>query len=378
MRAALEIVIWGFVVASSGLAGTVLVYALGSFALMRRHTAGRTFGTSLRELAREVFLVGVTQPLVPLFYMLGHRMDPLLARRANGSQGVASAVPVVFVHGYMQNRVDFLGLARALARRRIGPLFGFNYPWFGSLESNAKRLERFVDRVCRETGSTVVDVVCHSMGGLVAIEMLRDGARKAPLKVRRCVTIATPHAGVAWRGPMLGFGATRLRRGSELLEAHARYALTLPVLSVFSSHDNIVHPKETSHLAKRGGRDIEVEGLAHLSLLFAPAVAEHVASFLLEPAPATADSGTAASAEGVAVAASAEGVAIGASAEGVAIGASANGAVVTASTERVVVAAVAGAPADELPARPPASCSGEAAACSEPDELAPRAARKRV
>ena len=186
----------------------------------------------------------------------------------------------------MQNRVDFLGLARALARRRIGPLFGFNYPWFVSIESNAKRLERFVDRVCRETGSAAVDVVCHSMGGLVAIEMLRDEARRDALKVRRCVTIATPHAGVAWRGPMVGFGATMLRRGSKLLEAHAGYALKLPVLSVFSSHDNIVHPKETSHLVKRGGRDVEVEGFAHLALLFSPAVAEHVASFLLEPAPA--------------------------------------------------------------------------------------------
>lgn len=342
MRAVLEIVIWGFVVASSGLAGSVLVYALGSFALMSRHTAGRAFGTSLRELAREAFLVGVTQPLVPLFYMLGHRMDPLLARRENGAQGVASGVPVVFVHGYMQNRVDFLGLARALARRRIGPLFGFNYPWFGSLESNAKRLERFVDRVCRETGSAAVDVVCHSMGGLVAIEMLRDEARAAPLKVRRCVTIATPHAGVAWRGPMLGVGAARLRRGSKLLEAHARYALTLPVLSVFSSHDNIVHPKETSHLAKRGGRDVEVEGLAHLSLLFAPAVAEHVASFLLEPARAAAAE------------------------------------LVTAASEGVVVAAVAKAPADDLRARAPTSCSGGVAACNEPDELVSGAAGKRA
>ena len=50
VRAVFEIVIWGFAVASSGLAGAVLVYALGSFALMRRHTAGRAFGTSLREL----------------------------------------------------------------------------------------------------------------------------------------------------------------------------------------------------------------------------------------------------------------------------------------------------------------------------------------
>jgi hypothetical protein len=100
--------------------------------------------------------------------------------------------------------------------------------------------------------------------------------------VRRCVTIATPHAGVIWRGPMIGIGATSLRRGSKLLEAHAGFTLTVPTLSLFSSHDNIVHPKETSSLVRRGGRDVEVEGFGHLAILFSSAVADHVASFLAE------------------------------------------------------------------------------------------------
>ncbi len=293
MWTAVEVVVWAFAFGAGGLFLSIFVYAVGSFALMRPHTTARTLGVSLRELAREAILAALTQPFLPLFYVFGHRMEPLSMR---ARKDFASDVPIVFVHGYMQNRVGFVGLARALARRRVGPLFGFNYPWFASIEANAKRLERFVERVCRETDSRAVDLVCHSMGGLVAMEMLRDEARAEALgparararalKVRRCVTIATPHAGVAWRGPVIGIGATSLRRGSKLLDAHAGYTLKLPTLSVFSSHDNIVHPKETSHLVKRGGRDIEVEGIAHLSILFSAAVAEHVASFLLEPGPA--------------------------------------------------------------------------------------------
>ena len=115
------------------------------------------------------------------------------------------------------------------------------------------------------------------------MEMMRSTARKELLKVRRCVTIATPHAGVAWRGPMLGFGATNLRRGSKLLEAHAGYTVAVPTLSVFSTHDNIVHPKETSSLAKRGGVDFEIVGPSHFSILFSPLVAEQVAAFLEKP-----------------------------------------------------------------------------------------------
>ena len=164
-------------------------------------------------------------------------------------------------------------------------MYGFNYPWFASVDSNARRLDRFVARVCKESGSPAVDLVCHSMGGLVAMEMMRGEAKREKLAVRRCVTIATPHAGVMWQGPLLGIGASSLRRGSKLLETQAGTKLAVPCLSIYSSHDNVVHPKESSSLAIRGGRDVEVAGLAHLAILFAPEVADHVAAFLAEPDP---------------------------------------------------------------------------------------------
>lgn len=265
--------------------GGIGVYALGSFLLMGRHVTARRFGHSLASLLRELWIAGWTQPFLPLFYLFGRRMR-------GGQSGQKGGVPIVFVHGYMQNRVGFVGLARSLAKRGLGPMFGFNYPWFSTITSNAVRLERFVDRVCKETGSGAVDLVCHSMGGLVAMEMMNNQAAKtsappaaATFKVRRYVTIATPHAGVMWRGPLIGFGATALRRGSELLAAHAGLKLTVPALSVYSSHDNVVFPKESSSLTLRGGRDVEVEGLAHLSILFSPKVAEHVATFLAEADP---------------------------------------------------------------------------------------------
>lgn len=273
--------------AAAGIAGGAIafaigiaVYVLGSFFLMAAHTTRRPFGISLRELMREALLAAVTQPLLPLFYFVGRRMDGFLLRRAS-----AGKTPIVFVHGYMQNRVGFVGLARALTRKGLGPLYAINYPWFSTLEENAKRLDRFIAEVCEETGAPAVDLVCHSMGGLVAVEMMRDEAKKDTLKVRRLVTIATPHAGVMWRGPIFGSGGANLRRGSKLLEAHAGHTLAVPTLSVYSTHDNIVHPKETSSLAKRGGTDFEVDGAAHLSILFSPVVVDQVATFLSEKSP---------------------------------------------------------------------------------------------
>ena len=174
-RVAIEVVVFGFAIG-------IGVYAVGSFVLMGGHVPARGFFSTIRSLANEIFVASVTQPILPLWYLIGRRM------------GSGQGTPVVFVHGYMQNRVDFVPIARTLARRGIGPSFGFNYPWWGAIDANAARLEKFVAKVCEETGKSKVDLVCHSMGGLVAMEMMRDEAKQKDLKVRRCVTIASPHA----------------------------------------------------------------------------------------------------------------------------------------------------------------------------------------
>jgi pimeloyl-ACP methyl ester carboxylesterase len=253
---------------SGGLALGVMVYVAVSYGLMRAHTDARPFGASLRAAAREVAWAIATQPLLPLYYFVGRKMG-----------GRSGGVPVVFVHGYMQNRVDFVRLARALGRAGAGPLYGFNYPWFGDVAKNAARLERFVQEVCVETGAREIDLVCHSLGGLVATEMLRSSGSA---RVRRCATIASPHAGVAWRGPILGACAAQLRRGCAFMQTHDGHALPVPCLSVYSTHDNVVHPPATSTLVHRGGRDHVVRGVGHLSILFSSEVADAITSFVCD------------------------------------------------------------------------------------------------
>lgn len=250
---------------SCGLGVGITGYLLVSFWMMLPHTEPRPRLALVREMMRELFWVLLTQPIAPLWYFIGRKMG-----RGTGQ------VPVVFVHGYMQNRIDFVWIARTLRRAKVGPMFGFNYPWMASIKSNAARLARFVERVCRETGAERVDLVCHSMGGVVALEaMLLDGHR-----VRRCVTIASPHGGVMWKGPMLGVGAEELRRGSKYLAAASAASCAVPTLSIYSTHDNIVHPPTTSALAHRGGVDIVVEGLGHFAILFSSRVGAEVATFL--------------------------------------------------------------------------------------------------
>ncbi len=237
-----------------------------------RHTDPRPLGAALRSFLFELLCILVVQPFLPFFFLFGRRMG-----------GARGGVPVVFVHGYFQNRVDFLYLARALGKAGLGPFYGINYPFLASVRSNAARLARFCDRVREETGAPEVDLVCHSMGGLVALEMLKD---KVP-RVRRCITVATPHAGVVFPGPIFTAAGRDLRKGSKLLLSHASAPPAVPVLSIFSSHDNVVHPKLTSALVARGGVDVEVPHFGHFGILFARPVAEKIIAFLREEAPAS-------------------------------------------------------------------------------------------
>ena len=242
------------------LLGAALVYLIGSVLLMVSHVEPRPGQRHAAAMARELYYVLITQPLIPFYFFIG--------RRFGGGDGI----PVVFVHGYFQNRADFWWLARQFKKAAKGPLYGFNYPWFNSVESNIPRLARFVERVCAETGSDKVTLVAHSLGGLVCLEYAHSPLGEN--RVAHCITIGTPHAGVKWRGPILGRVANDLRVGGQ------ERVLVTPTLSVYSTHDNIVHPPTTSELAARGGSDAPVDGLGHLSLLYSPEVARVLIEFI--------------------------------------------------------------------------------------------------
>ncbi len=244
--------------------GGIGLYIASTYGFARTDHEPRSLVATLREALREALVVALLLPLLPLYYLYGRRMA--------GGRGR----PVVLVHGYAQNRVDFLWLARALSRRGLGPIYGFNYWPLSHLARSSGQLERFVRWVCDEEQCDSVDIVCHSMGGLVALEMLAGGAPG----VHRLVTIGSPHAGISWPPLIPGASSEHLRAGAVLLRE--RRALELPSLSIYSTHDNIVHPAATSSLEVVGGRDLCVPHIGHLALLFDERVADSIVRFLRE------------------------------------------------------------------------------------------------
>lgn len=192
---------------------------------------------------------------------------------------------LVVVHGYLANRSAFMPLTAYLRYRGIKPIFAFNYDSSAGVERAAHQLREYLRRHVR---GGRIDLVCHSLGGLVARVYLQDlGGHR---RVDRCVTLATPHHGTYnsyWLPAAVG---RQLRPDSPLisrLEATSQDSVGVRFLSVIAGSDTIVIPRifasheQTIHLADLG----------HISMLFSPRVFRLVASFLLDSSVVLADEG---------------------------------------------------------------------------------------
>jgi triacylglycerol esterase/lipase EstA (alpha/beta hydrolase family) len=256
-------------------------FVASTYVQARRITKGSYAWPTLRCYFHETVCTYVTQGLLPIGWFVGEGFG----RSGAGAAGR----PVVLIHGWTQNRANFVWLTRFLKRRGVGPFFGFNYFSFQPIETSAKSLSVFIDRVVAHTGSQEIDLVCHSLGGLVArtyVDMM-GGHRY----VKRVVTLGTPHCGVSYANPRLGPSVRDMHAetGFVVRLGLAPLPSSVSYLSIYSTHDNIVYPGSASCLGKRG-TDIMVSGFGHFGILFCDEVAEHVHRALAakELGPATA------------------------------------------------------------------------------------------
>jgi hypothetical protein len=176
-------------------------------------------------------------------------------------------IPVVMVHGYFSNRGYFRGLVRALEARGVGPIFTPNLlASFATIEEFAADLRREIERITQGTGQPQVILVCHSMGGLAARFYLCD---HGPARVRKLVTIGSPHRGTVHARFGVGANARQMRRGSpflgELREKEGERGPECGVTSIYTPHDNLVAPQDTSRLP--WARNIAIPGRGHVDIL---------------------------------------------------------------------------------------------------------------
>jgi pimeloyl-ACP methyl ester carboxylesterase len=193
---------------------------------------------------------------------------PLPGARTRGPR------PIIVLHGYAMNRANFLPLACRLSRAGLGPIFGFEYWTLGRTAAAAKQLSWFVDDVREATGADQVDVIGHSMGGVVGRYYVSlaggDGI------VKNLVTLGSPHSGTDLSLFGIGHITRELVLGSSLV---TRLSMTPPpaktrVTVVWSRGDAMV--PSARQLALSGADLIVYPDLGHVTLLTSRRVADAV------------------------------------------------------------------------------------------------------
>jgi triacylglycerol esterase/lipase EstA (alpha/beta hydrolase family) len=176
----------------------------------------------------------------------------------------ARGLPVLLIHGYACNSGYWLPMSKLLTRSRISH-YGIDLePPAASIDDFVPQVAAAVERLYVETGSKQVIILGHSMGGLVARAYLR---RFGHARIARVVTLGTPHHGTALAlfGP--GSNAAQMRRDSEWLGALAASEANLQrtlFSSIYSVHDNIIAPQDSSELP--GARNIVFGAIGHVAL----------------------------------------------------------------------------------------------------------------
>jgi pimeloyl-ACP methyl ester carboxylesterase len=195
---------------------------------------------TLRRLGAEAQALAATAFAMPL--------RPLVTR-SSFDPSAPHPVPVVFVHGFLGDPSNFVVLHRFLHRHGIRNLATFAYGPRIDYQRLVPPLHDTIADVLRATGSSCVDVVGHSLGGLVArcLAQSEHGHR-----VRRLVTLGAPY-----------------------------FVQPYPAqeLAVFGGFDLVVPAPRDQHLHPR---TITVPQCGHLGLLYHPIVLRRVVRFLTQ------------------------------------------------------------------------------------------------
>lgn len=190
-----------------------------------------------------------------------------------------SSVPVILIPGWLDNAAKMNSLRAFLQNEGLAAETVSPQPSDGSVPIETLATQALTEINARIGSATPFDYVGFSMGGIIGRVILHQLGAKA--RVRRFVTISSPHQGVigaqfAWQ-PAL----RQMHRGSAFmreLNNHLTDFETIPFLSIWTPLDLTVIPANSSVLPV--GRAQKILSPAHALMVYDPRVQRAVADFL--------------------------------------------------------------------------------------------------
>jgi pimeloyl-ACP methyl ester carboxylesterase len=244
--------------------------------------AGLHWALRRRNQSSKLTLTSAAQEWVVSVAGAATRPLGFLGERLHAGAG-ESGRPVILLHGYAMNRACFLSLARRLAKEGVGPIYGFEYWSLGKVSSASRALDRFIEALCERHGCEQVDLIGHSMGGLVARYYLTLGPGRERDRVANLMTLGTPHGGSIFSGFGIGHPKKQLRPQAAFMERLRMAPLhqKTRLFVVWSRADALVGTLGQARW--HGAEEVVYDDLGHVSLLYSRRVAREVAQRIKDP-----------------------------------------------------------------------------------------------
>ncbi|WP_369248670.1 esterase/lipase family protein [Streptomyces sp. R41] len=231
----------------------------------------------LKATALEIAILAGHLLLYPSGITPERRTAPALPSPDAARLPTEAKPPVVLLHGFIDNRSVFLLLRRNLAQHGRQHVESLNYsPLTCDIRTAAELLGRHIEEICERTGHDRVDIVGHSLGGLIARYYVQ--CLGGDTHVRTLVTLGTPHSGTRVAPLMNAHPIVRqMRPGSEVIEELRTPApgCRTHFVSFWSDLDHLMDPLETACIDHPDllAQNVRVSGVGHLALPVHPAVA---------------------------------------------------------------------------------------------------------
>jgi triacylglycerol lipase len=231
--------------------------------MMARHVL-----TPLAGFADEVASTAAAVARYPLGlagidHTTGHASDPV------------HDAPVLLVHGYGHNQSGWWEFDRQLRLAGFTSVHRMNYLPIGhGVPRIARRLGKRVDQIRLLTGADRVNVVAHSLGGILLRWYVQEMG--GDQTVGTAITLATPHEGTLAAYLWPERTARQIRPGSWLIERLAAGARPSPVqwVAYWSDSDLLVQPHNAARIAAADleATNIKLTGVGHMTMLMAGSV----------------------------------------------------------------------------------------------------------
>lgn len=200
--------------------------------------------------------------------------------------------PILLVHGILHNHSAFIRLQKELRKLGWHNIFTVNYKTSsGSIHRMAGDIENKVLEILEHTGAQQVDIVAHSLGGLVARHCMCNGEARG--KIRKLITLGTPHQGTR-RSKLLKL-VPGSSLGEDLMENSyfirnlnktplPKHSKVISISSHFDWTSKNINTFHASGYPEQNYQNINYQHLGHTGLLYSPQVLNDIATHL-SPTP---------------------------------------------------------------------------------------------